>query len=72
MLLTHAIEAYVATAKSPFSDPLAIHAIEMIQNNLVRSYNEDMVARDEMHYAQCLAGMAFYKCFTWYRSLTCS
>ena len=57
--LTHAIEAYVATAKSPFSDPLAIHAIEMIQNNLVRSYNEDMVARDEMHYAQCLAGMAF-------------
>ena len=57
--LTHAIEAYVATAKSPFSDPLAIHAIEMIQANLVKSYSGDMSCRDDMHDAQCLAGMAF-------------
>lgn len=57
--LTHAVEAYVSTANCEFTDPLAIHAIEMIQKDLVASYNEDMEARDRMHYAQCLAGMAF-------------
>ena len=57
--MTHAIEAYVSTANCNYTDPLAIHAIELIQNNLVKSYNEDMVARDTMHDAQCLAGMAF-------------
>lgn len=57
--ITHAIEAYVSTANSSYSDPLAIHAIEMIQADLVDSYNGDMAARDRMHDAQCLAGMAF-------------
>ncbi len=57
--MTHAIEAYVSTANCNYTDPLAIHAIELIQNNLVKSYNEDMAARDTMHDAQCLAGMAF-------------
>ncbi len=57
--ITHAIEAYVSTANSPYADSLAIHAIELIQNNLVKSFNEDMAARDTMHDAQCLAGMAF-------------
>jgi len=57
--LTHAIEAYVSTANCDYTDPLAIHAIEMIQKDLVDSYNGDMVARDRMHNAQCLAGMAF-------------
>ncbi|MDO4378136.1 MAG: iron-containing alcohol dehydrogenase [Erysipelotrichia bacterium] len=57
--LTHAIEAYVSTANCNYTDPLAIHAIEMIQNDLVASYNGDMAARDRMHDAQCLAGMAF-------------
>ena len=38
---------------------MAIHAIEMIQRDLVDSYNEDMTARDNMHIAQCLAGVAF-------------
>jgi alcohol dehydrogenase class IV len=57
--MTHAIEAYVSTANCDYTDPLAIHAIEMIQNNLVASYNGDMTARDNMHNAQCLAGMAF-------------
>ena len=57
--LTHAIEAYVSTANCDYTDPLAIHAIEMIQKDLVPSYNEDMKARDDMHNAQCLAGMAF-------------
>jgi len=57
--ITHAIEAYVSTANSAYSDPLAIHAIEMIQSDLVDSYNGDMAARGRMHDAQCLAGMAF-------------
>ena len=57
--LTHAIEAYVSTARSEFTDADAIHAIEMIQRDLVDSYKEDMVARDNMHTAQCLAGIAF-------------
>ena len=57
--MTHAIEAYVSTANSDYTDPLAIHAIEMIMKDLVPSYNGDMTARDRMHDAQCLAGMAF-------------
>ncbi|WP_102401240.1 iron-containing alcohol dehydrogenase [Haloimpatiens massiliensis] len=57
--LTHAIEAYVATLRSSFSDPLAMEAIEMVKENLLKSYEGDNEARDEMHIAQCLAGMAF-------------
>ena len=57
--LTHAIETYVSTANCDYTDPLALHAIEMIRDNLVDSYNEDNKARSEMHNAQCLAGMAF-------------
>ncbi|MGN0479940.1 MAG: iron-containing alcohol dehydrogenase, partial [Lachnospiraceae bacterium] len=57
--MTHAVEAYVSTANCDYTDPLAIHAIEMIQADLVDSYNGDMAKRDAMHNAQCLAGMAF-------------
>ncbi|MGN0482727.1 MAG: iron-containing alcohol dehydrogenase [Lachnospiraceae bacterium] len=57
--LTHAIEAYVSTANCDYTDALALHAIKMIQNDLIGSYNEDMEKRDSMHNAQCLAGMAF-------------
>ena len=57
--LTHAVEAYVSTVHSDFTDAPAIRAIEMIQRDLVNSYNEDMTARDDMHSAQCLAGIAF-------------
>lgn len=57
--LTHAIEAYVATLHSPFTDPLALQAIEMIRDYLVKSYDGDKDAREQMHYSQCLAGMAF-------------
>ena len=57
--ITHAIEAYVSTANCEYTDALAIHAIELIQNNLVKSYNGEMASRDTMHDAQCLAGMAF-------------
>ena len=57
--MTHAIEAYVSTANCDYTDPLALHAIKMIQNDLVASYNGDMEKRSSMHNAQCLAGMAF-------------
>jgi alcohol dehydrogenase class IV len=57
--MTHAIEAYVSTLHCDYTDPLAIHAIRMISEFLIPSYNGDMEARDRMHNAQCLAGMAF-------------
>ncbi len=57
--MTHAIEAYVSTAHSDYTDPLAIFAITMIQKNLVDSYNGNMHCRSTMHNAQCLAGMSF-------------
>ena len=57
--MTHAIEAYVSTANCNYTDPLALWAIQMIQKHLVKSYKGDMESRDQMHDAQCLAGMAF-------------
>ncbi|MDD3049286.1 MAG: iron-containing alcohol dehydrogenase [Bacilli bacterium] len=57
--MTHAIEAYVSTANCAYTDPLAIHAIELIKDNLVKSYKGDMDARHTMHDAQCLAGQSF-------------
>lgn len=57
--LTHAIEAYVSTLNGPFTDPLAMQAIEMVLDYLPASYRGNMEAREQMHYAQCLAGMAF-------------
>ena len=57
--MTHAVEAYVSTANCDFTDPLALHAIKMIQEDLVDSYTGDMDKRASMHNAQCLAGMAF-------------
>ena len=57
--ITHGIEAYVSTAHSEFTDPLALHAIKLIHENLVKSFHGDAQARVIMHDAQCLAGMAF-------------
>lgn len=57
--MTHAIEAYVSTMNSPFTDPLAMRAISMVFEYLPDSYNGDKNAREQMHYAQCMAGMAF-------------
>ncbi|UVL85356.1 L-threonine dehydrogenase [Pseudomonas sp. B21-028] len=59
--LTHAVEAYVSTAASPITDACALKAIILISNNLrlaVRDGN-DLAARENMAYAQFLAGMAF-------------
>ena len=58
--MTHAIEAYVSTANCDFTDPLALHAIEMIHEGPYRRpITAIWNARDNMHNAQCLAGMAF-------------
>jgi alcohol dehydrogenase class IV len=57
--MTHAVEAYVSTLNSDYTDPLALHAIKMVSENLVKSYEGDMEARAKMHNGQCLAGMAF-------------
>ena len=57
--LTHAIEAYVSTLNCAFTDPLAIQAIEMVFDYLPSSYKGNQEAREKMHTAQCLAGMAF-------------
>ena len=57
--LTHAIEAYVSTLHTVFTDPLALKAIDIVNHDLIKSYNGDMTCREEMHYGQCLAGMAF-------------
>lgn len=57
--MTHAIEAYVSTCHTDYTDPLAIHAFKMIKRDLVKSYNGDMECRAAMHNAQCLAGMSF-------------
>lgn len=57
--MTHAIEAYVSTLHCDYTDPLAIHAIKMVSKYLEASYKGDKTAREHMHNAQCLAGMAF-------------
>ncbi|WP_196593745.1 iron-containing alcohol dehydrogenase [Pectinatus sottacetonis] len=57
--LTHAVEAYVSSMNGPFTDPLAMQAIEMVDKYLEVSYAGNKAAREQMHYAQCMAGMAF-------------
>lgn len=57
--LAHAIEAYVSIANSPFTDPLALKAIDMVFEYLSDSVKGDKNAREQMHYAQCMAGQAF-------------
>lgn len=59
--LTHAVEAYVSTAATPITDAVAIKAMEIIQANLraVVANGDDLEAREQMAYAQFMAGMAF-------------
>lgn len=60
-VLAHAVEAYVSTAASPYTDALAIQSIRLVLNNIVEAYNngDNMEARENMHNASALAGMAF-------------
>jgi acetaldehyde dehydrogenase/alcohol dehydrogenase len=62
-VLVHAVEAYVSVMSNEFTDGLAIEAIKLVFNNLVKSYNGDLVAREKMHNAATIAGMAFASAF---------
>ncbi|MDC5818361.1 L-threonine dehydrogenase [Vibrio europaeus] len=59
--LTHAVEAYVSIAATPITDAVAIKAIELIQAHLRKAVEngDDIEAREQMAYAQFMAGMAF-------------
>lgn len=59
--LTHAVEAYVSTAANPITDACALKAVTLISNNLRLAVRDghDLAARENMAYAQFLAGMAF-------------
>ncbi|MGA5710445.1 bifunctional acetaldehyde-CoA/alcohol dehydrogenase [Streptomyces cellulosae] len=64
--LTHAIEAYVSVYANDFTDGLALHAIRLIFGNIEASVNnrgDAAEAREKMHNAGTIAGMAFGNAF---------
>lgn len=60
-VLTHALEAYVSTDSTSFTDALAEKATRMVLENLpkLKANLKDKAARSEMHKASCIAGIAF-------------
>ncbi|MGH0051947.1 MAG: iron-containing alcohol dehydrogenase [Sphaerochaetaceae bacterium] len=60
-VMCHAVEAVVSTAATAFTDPYAVQAIKMVLEQLPVAYHEpkNLEAREAMHEASALAGMAF-------------
>ncbi len=64
--LVHAIEAYVSCMATNFTNSEALEAIKLVFRYLPRSYangKDDPIAREKMHYASTIAGMAFANAF---------
>ena len=69
--LSHALESYVSVMASDFTRPWSLQAIKLVFENLEKSYNYDPknptlegeTARENMHYAATLGGMAFANAF---------
>ena len=64
--LTHALEAYVSVMATEFTDGLALQAIDLLFKYLTRAYKNganDPEAREKIHYAATIAGMAFANAF---------
>ena len=64
-VLTHALEAYASVMATPYTDGLALKAMKLVFENLPTAYREgsNVVARENMADASCMAGMAFANAF---------
>ncbi|MBO7118458.1 MAG: bifunctional acetaldehyde-CoA/alcohol dehydrogenase [Bacteroidales bacterium] len=65
-VLTHAIEAYISNMANDYTDGLALQAMDLVFTYLKRAYDNgpsDLRAREKMHNASCIAGMAFTNAF---------
>lgn len=59
--LTHAMEAWVSLEANPFSNGFALETVQLIYENLPKAFKNgnDIVARNSLHIASCMAGFAF-------------